>query len=398
MINTKISDRICLVNSYLIILFVFCLPISTSGTSILGALILLLWIIEGGLKAKIKIIFDNKISIIVLAYIFMHLIGLLWTEDFDRGYSIIAKQWKLLLLPVLLTIVKKDHIKYYLYAFIIAMMMTVSISYLVWFEMLHFKNVSPADPTIFMDRISYNIFLCVAIYMTIQFYLLKKHYLFLFIIVFMTLNMFMTQGRAGHVAFFVMIPMVLFQYFNKNIKKSLIAFVLVPLIFIGAYKMSPSFKERMNLTWNSMRQVHDNSNSSIGQRLNFLLNSLEIIKKNPVIGVGTGDFTIEYSRINELKSPQVVTTDNPHNQYVLVLAQFGLVGFIIFLSLFYYQLKYAMKYKDDWQYMRFFVPVLFLVIMLGETYLMGHRTCLLFSLLSAVYYNNSFIEPNQLKN
>lgn len=392
----EIAHKAGLFNSYLVIVFAFCLPLSTAATSILGAFLIVLWIIEGSFKNKIKIILDNKIALILIVYILVHFIGLLWTEDFDSGFHVISKQWKLALMPILLTIVKKEHIKSYCYAFIIAMAISVSLSYLVWLELFDIKGVSAADPTIFMDRISYNIFLCVAIYMTFQLYMLNKNRVtFIGIIIVMTVNMFITNGRAGHMAFFTMIPILLFQYFENNIKKTLIAFIIiVPLIFVVAYNMSTNFKDRMNLTYSSIKSFPTNPKSSVGYRLTFLCNSLEIIKNNPVIGVGTGDFIIEYHQINKLKSPHIPDTDNPHNQYLLVLTQFGLLGFIVFLMLFYYQFKYAVLYQDDWKYMRFFVPFLYLVIMFGDTYLMGHRTGLLFSLLSAIYYNNLIIYSN----
>jgi len=103
-------SKIDLINSYLVIVFIFCLPVSTAATSILGVLIMFLWMIEGNFKNKAKIIFENRVALMIILYIMMHFIGLLWTEDFDSGFTVIRKQWKLVLMPVLLTIVKKEHI------------------------------------------------------------------------------------------------------------------------------------------------------------------------------------------------------------------------------------------------------------------------------------------------
>ena len=39
------------------------------------------------------------------------LIGLLWTEHLRSGFHMVNKQWRLLLIPVLMTFVRKDHLQ-----------------------------------------------------------------------------------------------------------------------------------------------------------------------------------------------------------------------------------------------------------------------------------------------
>ena len=58
----------------------------------------------------------------------------------------------------------------------------------------------------------------------------------------MTINMFITGGRAGQVMFFAMLAILIFQYFNGQKIKSLIAIVLLlPSIFFVAYQSSDLF-------------------------------------------------------------------------------------------------------------------------------------------------------------
>ena len=86
--------------------------------------------------------------------------------------------------------------------------------------------------------------------------------------------------------------------------------------------------------------------SSVGVRILFTVNSWEIIKENALIGVGTGDFISEYKKINVLKSPLAPYSTNPHNMYVLVLVQLGIVGLLSMLSITYYQIKLSFKEPD----------------------------------------------------
>ena len=81
-------------------------------------------------------------------------------------------------------------------------------------------------------------------------------------------------------------------------------------------------------------------------------------------------------------------TDNPHNQYLLTLSQFGIIGFISLAAIFLSQLVLAFRKKDHLTPLRQAFPIFFLVIMLGESYLQVYGTGFLFSLFSAFLYKD----------
>ena len=68
--------------------------------------------------------------------------------------------------------------------------------------------------------------------------------------------------------------------------------------------------------------------------------------ESPFLGVGAGDFPIEYERINNIYSPEVDLTVQPHNMYLLVLAQLGLIGLYSFAMVFFLQFKIAFQEKN----------------------------------------------------
>ena len=80
---------------------------------------------------------------------------------------------------------------------------------------------------------------------------------------------------------------------------------------------------------------------------------------------------------------------NPHNMYLLILAQLGLTGLISMLSIFYYQFKFSFnisnKLRSD---IGFALPSMFIVIMLSDSYLLGHYTSLLFVFFSSFIYKD----------
>lgn len=381
---------------YLLISLAFLLPITVFGANLVIVIIVLLWLFSGNYKEKYLQIVSSKLLVASIIFFLLHVVGLIWTEDLRWGFEIVHKMWYFLLLfPVLSSIVDKRYTKYYVTAFLTAITLTEIISYLVWFEIIgRFKNAIVYDPTPFMSHISYNPILAFAIYLVCHEIFFNKtlskfkFFWFSFFALTMTFNMFITGGRAGQVMFFAMLVILIFQFFGKQRAKALLLIsIVIPFIFITAYSTSPLFKDRVNDAIQDIVQYDNSKISAVGYRINFAQNSWELIKKNPFLGVGTGDFPSEYKKINQLRSPLLPNATNPHNMYVLVLAQLGIVGLISMLSIFYYQIKLSFLEEN-----RFFrdvgitLPLLFLVIMLSDSYLLGHFTTLMYVFFSSFIY------------
>jgi O-antigen ligase len=202
--------------------------------------------------------------------------------------------------------------------------------------------------------------------------------------------MFITGGRAGQVAFFVILSILIFQIFDKQrVKSLLVILIIIPSIFITAYQSSHIFHQRVNLAVNDTINYSISKNPSVSKRITFALNSWDVIKENPIIGIGTGDFPSEYKKINQINTPQVATTTNPHNMYTLITMQLGLIGLVSMLSIFYYQIKLSFyasnKFKKD---LGIALPLIFLVIMWSDSYLLGHYTTLMFVFFSSFLYKD----------
>ena len=130
-------------------------------------------------------------------------------------------------------------------------------------------------------------------------------------------------------------------------------------------------------------------NSSVGQRITFAINSWDVIKENPIIGVGTGDFPSEYKKINKINTPQLPNTTNPHNMYTLITMQLGLIGLVSMLSIFYYQIKLSFNSSNRLiRDLGIALPLIFLAIMWSDSYLLGHYTSLVFVFFSSFLYKD----------
>lgn len=383
-------------NSYLLIALIFFIPFSTALGSILSALIVLLWMIEAQFRNQYHQLKNNRVVVASLIFVALHMIGLLWTSDMGWGLHVLKKEWKFLLLPIFMLYVRREHIRYYIYAFVLAMSISELTSYGIWFELIQpFKNATLDNPTPFMTHITYNPLLAIAIYLLASDLVFHKNHsnykkiLYLFFLITMTINMFITGGRSGQAMLFVVIVILSFQYFsNSFFKAGLLSVVLGAGVFFTAYFTSTIFNERVDIAIDNTLNYQQSQNSSVGKRITYALNGLDIFSQHPVIGVGTGDLPSAMRIAHKINTPAVEAPDNPHNMYIMLMVQFGLLGLASLFWLFYTQIRFALHNSND--FMRRFgiaLPVLFMVASLGESYLSVHATSLLFCVFSAVIYN-----------
>ena len=358
---------------YLLISLAFLMPLTVTGANIIIVIICFLWLFSGGYKAKYNQIMSSKLMIASIVFYCLHVIGMLWTEDLQWGLHILHKMWYfLLLLPILFNIVQRKYINYYLNSFLLAIALTEIVSYLVWFEIIPpFNKASVGDPTPFMDHISYNPILTLAIYLVYY-------------------NMFITGGRAGQVMYFAMLIILFFQFFNnEKIKPIFAVLVIIPLIFFAAYQSSHIFHQRVNDAIINTIDYDPYEKNSVGERITFSINSWEVIKENPIIGIGTGDFPSEYKKINQINTPLMSSTTNPHNMYILITMQLGLIGLASMLSIFYYQIQQSFYSSNRFiKDLGIALPLMFLVIMWSDSYLLGHYTTLMFVFFSSFLYKD----------
>jgi O-antigen ligase len=73
--------------------------------------------------------------------------------------------------------------------------------------------------------------------------------------------------------------------------------------------------------------------TSVGIRMVLYETTLELIENNPVFGLGTGAFKTHYSAraAEKYQGWQAKPADDPHNQYLFVTAENGLIGLATFL-------------------------------------------------------------------
>ncbi len=151
--------------------------------------------------------------------------------------------------------------------------------------------------------------------------------------------LFFVEGRTGYV---VLMMLALYLFVGRfGLRGALIATLALVTLGFVAYHEGPSFRLRVD---QAVRQVErwrpDRAHKSpVGLRLDFYETSLRIIRRHPLIGVGTGGFVGAYA--HEAARFHMETTHNPHNQFLLVMIETGLPGLVALIALFTIQWRAA---------------------------------------------------------
>jgi O-antigen ligase len=142
-----------------------------------------------------------------------------------------------------------------------------------------------------------------------------------------------TPGRSGYLVLMVLIMTFVFWGIQKKIRWVIL--VLAPLVILALLLASPVAKNRIFLGMEEMRTYKNSPEiTSMGIRMVMWKNTLDLLKKfeHPVLGYGTSGFETAYKpQVGGKEGWQGKPVGDPHNQYLLILVEYGIVGLIIFL-------------------------------------------------------------------
>jgi len=122
-----------------------------------------------------------------------------------------------------------------------------------------------------------------------------------------------------------------------------LALALTAATVTAAALIPGPFQQRLGLAAGEQASspISQGAQISTAQRLEFYRTSLAIIRDHPLLGVGTGGFSKAYAeKAQDGKIPQ---SRNPHNEYLHIMVQLGLVGLAALLYLFWTHWRLALR-------------------------------------------------------
>lgn len=386
------------VASLLLIPYTFILPMWIAPTYILGALIFVLWLSGGNVREDLARIRNNGLVWAIVAYVSLHVIGLLWSTEFQNTKAEVAPAALFLFVPVFMMVIKPEHRQAVLWAFLASMALSSILSFLIYFQLNPdvFKPNGEGDPIRFMSHIHYAVYLTAATAISLYLALFDTRtrtagkFVAGILSIFYAAVVFISNGRAGQVMFIVMAVIFLAMYFRKRLVWAFAALLIgFPLLMATVYFTVQPFRQRVDGIVADVKQYDSNRSTSTGARVVYAMNGLTVFSEHPVIGVGTDDFALELKKAHMRNTPDIPFDVDVHNTYVMKMGQFGVLGLITLLGILYAQLRIAVRSSVPIQrYLGFAIPFMFAVVNLSDIYFQLHFTLMLFIWISAIVYGD----------
>lgn len=393
MINKiKVNNAI----NYIAIIYAFLLPLSRASIVLFSAILIVLWIFEGDLKEKFQKILKCRFTLSIIVFIIFSLLSLVWVEEqnLQEALKYIKKYWYLMVIFPLFTSLKPSYIFKVLYAFLAGMSLSMILSWGIYFEWWHIKEVTKDSLSPFMWHVFYSIFLAFSALLSLNFALHTKQktlkILYIILLILFTSILFMGIGRTGQVIFVIGLFILLMENFDHKIK-AVVSALVISLVLLGIlYTFNNTFKQRIDLVKSDVVQMVETEQycNSLGGRVFTWQISYEIIQEHPIIGLGIVDH-LDYLK-NAMKNDERFSEcsfkdmiDYFHGQYIEIISQTGIVGLFLFLSIFYFFMRVKIKNRML-NNIKIILGMTFLLVFLVDVPFRKQFALALFALISSL--------------
>jgi O-antigen ligase len=383
----------------------FTIPIWVVADGILVVLLVACWTVSGEWRERARRITENPVSVSVLLLFGWLLVGTLWGGGSleERALSI-KKYADLLLIPVLISLAIADQernraLLALAASLVVTLLLSLGLSVGFIPPTSGALGCDPSNSCVFKKHTTHNVLMAFG---ALLFAVLawrsqdrRVRWAWSLVSLLATGNvLLMVQGRTGYVVLAALA--ILAFHMLLGWRGILAAIMVLSVSFSVAYQISPSFHDRVKLAVNAVTQWNPKVavvNDPIGWRLEYFYHTIEIIQDHPLIGVGTGGFVQAYRARTEQAGLDV--PPHPHNQYLFILAQVGIVGLGLLLWLFVQQWR-SISLNGDATY-GLLARGLVVTIAVGSffnPFLVDHTEKLFYCLFSGLMYSGIDSQPD----
>lgn len=392
-------SRFGLVNSALLALVFFLIPIKIVFAYVASGLLLLLWIAEGRWQEKWQRLRSNPVFWILQSYFWVLLISLLWSQHLDLGISMTTRYLLFALAGVYFTAARREHAGRYFAAFAAGVVVCEFLAGYNWLRHYHFPQWPPGfrssadvlEMAPFVDRIMFGPILAFCAYISawgVWTGRAGSRWLWFAVWLSTVASLAISAGRAGTLSFALMMGLLTLQMLAKRRGVAVLsAAAVLVLSGLALYSLSDS-NTRMRLSTGiaESQRLESDPTASLPLRYHMARNTLQIFVEQPLLGVGAGDFRSAYEQIKNRLSPSLPVTRNPHNEILFAAATTGVLGLLSLAVMWFVPAWLWRHQRDELSALRIGLPAFFLMICLSESYLWLPNTGLMFVLFMSVLY------------
>jgi O-antigen ligase len=343
-----------------VILIGLSVPISVALDNLLLAVVLLGALFSLGSIARIVVSHPVARAAILLFSIL--LVAMFYgATPLKEAFATLGKYIDLMFIPVFIVLLTSETVRRRArHAFLAAMVITLALSYLVGLKVLpvmHWMNMfaEQGNPVIFHSHITQNNMMAFAVFLALLEWraaeaLGQRLAWGMFALLGAVNVLFMVQGRTGYLILLVLLGWFVWTSFARQMRQrgmnwgwsqEILVVLAFAILAVATYHVSSRLHERVAQVISDYQAwTPDHGKlTSTGQRLDFYSNTLQIVRTHVLTGVGTGGFPAAFEQ--QILGKEVMPTNNPHNEYLMITVQTGVIGLALLLYLFYTEWRIA---------------------------------------------------------
>jgi O-antigen ligase len=319
----------------------FSIPVSVALDNTLLAAVLLCWLAAAGFREKFALLRKQRVAQAALVLFGLLALGIAWSGEAAEGLRLLGKYIDLIFIAIFVTLFRAERNRKLAGAFLIAALLTtLLLSYLTWAGMVaqgHPVIGNADEPEVFKKYLTQSILIACGAYL---FALLARaaatrnaRLLWALLSIAAIVNVcLMLSGRSGQITLAALSMLFVYSVWRyKGLALIAGILVLATALVVGGYapesnRFATAIKDFKS--W----QPGKGMRTSTSQRIDYSLNSLAIVRNHPLFGVGTGGFAAAYAQ--QVEGSNLEATVNPHNEYLNIAVQLGLVGLLALCWLF----------------------------------------------------------------
>lgn len=222
---------------FALVIIIFGLPLSKFLMSVGQLLLLIAWLIDGDLKNKLVTPFKNRVSLALILLFLLHIVGLLYTTNYEYGLNDIRIKLPLLIIPLLLPgfkpLNKKEQLfllKLILAAVVIATLICSGYYLLNKNNIVDYREIS-----LFISHIRFSLMIVLSIFISLYLSSYYRSFFYLIPVMWLIGFLFVLQSFTGIIIFLICLTVGIYYYLFRAHKKLFIVGYTILLMLITTF-------------------------------------------------------------------------------------------------------------------------------------------------------------------
>ncbi len=340
---------------------------------------------------------------LLIAVYGLNVVGMLYTENASRGFNVMTQQVSFVLFPLFYSVYKVKNIGLLLKAYVISIFIFIAIFEIdTLYRFFYKSDVFPLNLDLFFSyrytgaevtkifethNAYFGMYIMFSNVIIINFLQkIKKNHsiiLLLLLITFQSLFLLQLVAKTAILLNTLIVCVSLGYFFIKNKKQKALIFTLILFCFITILSVK-QLRLPLSRIADRFVELKEGTGATRETRIKIWKAALPIIEENMFIGIGTGD--VQSALHAEFKKQGILSKSNVHNQYLDYFMRFGIIGLVLFITVFGYSLFHAISTRN---YMYFCFTIIIMVCCMTENILSRQLGIVFFAGFNYLLYLNA---------